>query len=108
MSWMHIQGMILRNLYVWVRDLDRVFDAFWWAFFDLVIWGFMSTYFAKGNPGFVSQTLAGIILWSVLARSQWEISSSILLESWEKNLINIFTTPLSVGEFITSSILLGL
>lgn len=105
-----VAGMILRNLYVWVRDLDRVFDAFWWAFFDVVVWGFMSTYFARGTgqSSFVAQFLSGIILWSVLARSQWEVSASMLLESWEKNLINIFTTPLTVGEFVVASVLLGL
>ncbi len=106
----HIKGMIVRNLYVWVRDLDRVFDAFWWAFFDVVIWGLMSTYFSQnaGKPGFIGGTLAGIIFWAVIARSQWEISSSMLLESWEKNLINIFVSPITFTEYIFSSVLLGL
>lgn len=101
--------MVIRNLYVWIRDLDRVFDAFWWAFFDLVIWGFMSVYFTQvsGRGDVAAATIAGIIFWAVLARSQWEISSSMLLESWEKNLINIFTSPLTVVEFIAASVLLG-
>ncbi len=109
MNWTRVFGMIRRNFYVWIRDLDRLFDAFWWAFFDLVIWGLMSTYFTQGvsHSNLVQQILIGIILWSVLARSQWEMSSSMLLESWEKNLINIFASPLTVGEFIVSSILLG-
>jgi ABC-2 type transport system permease protein len=107
MNTIRIKGMIIRNLYVWVRDLDRVFDAFWWAFFDVVVWGMMSTYFARGNTMFIHQMLAGIIFWSILSRSQWEISSSMLLESWEKNLINIFISPLTVAEYITSSIFLG-
>jgi len=94
---------------VWIRDIDRIFDAFWWAFFDLVIWGFMSTYVGKMNGGAITgQLLMGIILWSVLARSQWEMSASMLLESWEKNLINIFTSSLTVAEFIASSLILGL
>ncbi len=104
----HIQGMMLRNIIVWMRDIDRIFDAFWWAFFDLVIWGFMSTYIGKMTEGnMIQQLLTGIILWSVLARSQWEMSAAMLLESWEKNLINIFTSPLTIAEFIASSILLG-
>jgi len=104
-----IKAMIVRNLYVWARDLDRVFDAFWWAFFDIVIWGFMSTYFFRGSGGtsLVGTVLSGIIFWAVIARTQWEISSSMLLESWEKNLINIFASPLTVGEYVVSGILLG-
>lgn len=105
----HIKGMVVRNLYIWVRDLDRVFDAFWWAFFDVVVWGFMSTYFSQnaGGPGFVGRMLSGIIFWAVIARSQWEISSSMLIESWEKNLINIFVSPITFAEYIFSSVLLG-
>ncbi len=106
----HIIAIVFRNLYVWIRELDRVFDAFWWAFFDVVIWGLMSTYFAGTftSANIVGQLLTGVILWAVLARSQWEVSASMLIESWEKNLINIFTSPLTIAEFLTATILLGI
>ena len=110
MNTRRIWGMMLRNWYVWIRDLDRIFDAFWWAFFDLATWGLMSSYFAKlyGSDNMMMLILTGVIFWSILARSQWEITVSMIIESWERNLINIFTTPITVAEFLASSILLGL
>lgn len=106
----HIFAIVLRNLYVWVRELDRVFDAFWWAFFDVVIWGLMSTYFAGTfiSTDIFGQLITGIILWAVLARSQWEVSASLIIESWERNLINIFTSPLTIAEFLSATVLLGI
>lgn len=104
----HIRGMLLRNFYVWFRDLDRLFDTFWWAFFDIVIWGFFSSYFSQSSGSdILGKILSGTILWAVLARSQWEISASIIWESWERNIMNIFASPISLGEFLLSSIILG-
>jgi len=103
----HIRGMLIRNFYLWFRDLDRLFDTFWWAFFDVVIWGFFSTYFSAGGNNIVARILSGTIFWAVLARSQWEVSASMITESWERNLMNVFASPLTIAEFLTSSVLLG-
>jgi len=110
MNWRHVYGIVLRNFYLWFREVDRVFDAFWWAFFDLVIWGFMGEYFTRGTASghAVEQILVGIIFWSILARSQWEISASMLTEAWDRNLINVFTSPLTIAEFLTATLLLGI
>ncbi len=107
MSTRHIWGVVYRNLIIWVRDLDRVFDAFWWAFFDIVIWGFTSVYLSQGEGNVTGVLISGVILWAVMARAQWEMCASMLMEVWDKNLINMFTSPLTVGEFIVASFLLG-
>ncbi|MFC1646867.1 ABC transporter permease [Patescibacteria group bacterium] len=93
---------------LWFRDIDRLFDAFWWSFFDVVIWGLMTThYVAEMNPGATGQIMIGIIFWTALARSQWEISVTMVVESWDRNLINIFSSPLTLFEFLFSSVVLG-
>ena len=105
----HIRGILIRNFYDWFRSLDRFVDTFWWSFFDIVIWGFFSTYFNKGGGnGVIAMVLSGTILWTVLVRSQWEVSASMIIESWEKNLMNIFSAPITIAEFLVSSVLLGL
>ncbi len=55
----------------------------------------------------LARILSGTILWAVLARSQWEVSASMITESWERNLMNIFAAPLTIAEFLVSSVLLG-
>ncbi|OGG04167.1 hypothetical protein A2Z33_03350 [Candidatus Gottesmanbacteria bacterium RBG_16_52_11] len=108
MNLRHVQGILVRNFYLWFREVDRVFDAFWWSFFDIAIWGFMSSYFAgTTSPSIVGQLLTGLILWTVLSRSQWEISATMVVESWDRNLANIFTSPITLAEFLTASVILG-
>lgn len=104
----HILGLVRRNMYLWFRDVDRLFDAFWWSFFDIAIWGFMGSYYTQNTDPLVGQQIVtSLILWTALARSQWEISSTMIIESWDKNLVNIFTAPVSLSEFMASSIILG-
>jgi ABC-2 type transport system permease protein len=104
-----VLAILIRNLTLWKRDIDRVFDTFWWSFFDVVIWGIMSDYFTKSGGGQTTVfIMMAIILWAVVARTQWEISSTMIIESWDKNLINIFTTPIKISEFIFASAILGL
>ena len=51
--------------------------------------------------------MSGILLWLVVWRAQHEISGSLLEELWDKNLINIFVSPLKFSEWITSFVVLG-
>jgi ABC-2 type transport system permease protein len=106
-----VQGIVYRHLFEWRRNLDRVVDSFWWALMDLIFWGLTSSYLKQNNPGIpniVALFLGGIILWIFVQNSQRDITMPILNESWNRNLINLFTTPIRLREFVAGSILLGL
>ncbi|MEK7092284.1 MAG: ABC transporter permease, partial [Patescibacteria group bacterium] len=49
----------------------------------------------------------GIIFWIVTWRSQYEITVNLLSEMWDRNLVNIFTSPLKLSEWITAVMLQG-
>ena len=51
--------------------------------------------------------VSGIVLWIVLWRGQYEFTVNILEDVWNKNLINMFVSPLKVSEWIASFSLLG-
>lgn len=111
MSKTRIIAVIIRHLYIWPRSLERLMWAFGWPFFDLIIWGLVSSYLMKiASTSFslVTFLLGGIIFWTIVWRTQNEISVNFLDESWNKNLINIFSTPLTPGEFLVAMIILGL
>jgi ABC-2 type transport system permease protein len=85
-------------------------DIFYWPVMDLVLWGFLSYYIEKlnlGNVNFVTIFLGSIILWSIFHQAQQSISVAFLEEVWEKNLLNIFVTPLTIMEFLFSTLFLG-
>ena len=107
-----IYAYTLRHLYLYKRSLPRLMEVFYWPILDLVVWGFVSVYLAslKGEgalPGFVTFFIGALILWDILFRSQQGISVSFLEDVWSRNLLNIFVSPLSGAEYITSLMLLS-
>ena len=106
-----IWGVILRYNYLFKHSLDRQVDAFYWPTVDLVLWGITSTYIASQGPNpnlAVLMVVSGIVLWIVLWRGQYEFTVNILEDVWNKNLINMFVSPLKLSEWITAFSLLGL
>lgn len=110
MSSRRILAMVIRHLYVWPRNLDRLMGSFGWPILEITIWGLTMSYFQKNLSNSVSLLaviLGSVIMWQILARTQTEISIVFLDEVWNKNLINIFSSPLTKGEFLVSIILLN-
>jgi len=109
-NWSAVYAIIIRHLYTWRRDFDRVIDAFWFATTDLIFWGLTSTYLTRFSIGFnlVVVFIGAIIFWTVIQNAQREINMPLLDEAWNRNLINLFTAPVSLIEFVIATIILGL
>ena len=110
MSMYRIYGIILRYLYLIRHSFDRFMDIFYWVIIDIILWGFTSLFFRQafeGDPNFTTNLLGGLILWYVVWRTQYEISVNLLEEVWNKNLINIFASPISIVEWIAAFMING-
>lgn len=106
-----INALIIRHLYLFKRSLPRLMDIFFWPVVELLLWGFLSLYLQKfelDGLNILTVLLGAIIFWDFLSQSQRSISTSFLEDVWERNLLNIFVTPLRVSEFLVSSVILGL
>jgi|SRR3989344_8964875 len=111
MKWIRIKALLMRHLYLYKRSLPRIMDIFYWPIIELLLWGFLSIYLEKANIGgfnIITVLLGAIIFWGLLEQSQRAVSIAFLEEVWEKNLLNIFVTPLKISEFLASTVLLGL
>lgn len=110
MSKKRILAIIYRHMSMWKRDFDRIADTFWWPVLDLVIWGFVTIFIQKQSGATVAVLffLGGAILWGVVNRAQLDIGMSFLQEAWDRNLLNIFASPITTVEFITATIILGI
>lgn len=106
-----IYGAILRYIFVLRHNLDRVADMFYWPILDLLLWGVTSVYFQKFVPEaswLVLAIVSGIILWLMFWRGQYEFPMNLLEDVWNKNLVNLFVSPLSLTEWMTASLLMGI
>lgn len=105
-----IFAMVIRHLYVWPRNLDRLMGSFGWPILEITIWGLTMSYFQKNllnSASLLTVILGSVMMWQILARTQTEISVVFLDEVWNKNLINIFSSPLTKNEFLVSIIILN-
>lgn len=106
-----IYAIILRFMYLFRHSLDRLSDAFYWPTLDLLLWGITSSYFRSYLPQtsqIVLIILGGILLWIIVWRGQYEITVGILEDLWNRNLVNIFVSPLKFSEWIISLVTLGI
>lgn len=111
MKFHRIWGIFLRYFYNLIHTYDRLTDMFFWPFIDLLIWGLTSRYLV--STGSTSNTLVlallgGIILWIFPWRGQYEITVSLLEDLWNRNLVNLFATPILFSEWVVSVMLIGI
>lgn len=102
-------AMSYRYLLNLKHSYDRLTDMFYWPTMDLLLWGLTSIYIASTNnqQSFVQIILTGVILWNVIWRVQYEITTNVMSEFWDKNFINILVSPLTIYEWMTSFVLVG-
>lgn len=104
--WSRVVAMLVRHWYGTIRSFDRLTDAFYWITIDLILWGITAGYvqsqIASGDNQVFFVIIAGVIMWSIVYRSQMDIGMGLLDELWNKNLINLFASPLQFSEWIVS------
>ncbi|OAG27372.1 ABC transporter permease [Thermodesulfatator autotrophicus] len=106
-----IYAVILRQVFLYRRSFTRVLDVFYWPTVDLLLWGFITIYLARGGaslPPYASFFLGGLILWNILLRAQQGVSVSFLEDIWARNLINLFVSPLKISEYLVALVCISL
>lgn len=106
-----IFAIVLRFLYAFKYNLERLTDAFYWPVIELFTWGLTSAYVKSFVPNaspilliFLSGLLLNIIIW----RGQYEITINLLNDIWNRNLINIFIAPLKFAEWVGAFVILSI
>lgn len=105
-----IYGVLIRHLFDMRRNWESLSEVFWWPTFDLLIWGLTTLYLqqTQGLAGhFIGFFIGGMVFWMFVYRSQQDMGLTFLREFWDRNLLNMLTTPLSMGEFFIATLLLG-
>jgi len=106
-----IQAVIMRHMFETRRNYDRITDILYWPIMDIVMWGFFTFYLTHGNnlrPNAVSFLLGAIIMWNMFRSFQRDMAVGFLAELWSRNLINLFSTPLTITEYMAGLILVNL
>lgn len=103
MNFTRVYAIFLRQMFLLRRNGTRFSNIFVWIILDVVMWGFITKYLnAVGNAGFnfVPLFLGALILWNFLVRVQQGIMLGFFEDVWSRNFINLFASPLTIGEYI--------
>lgn len=63
---------------------------------------------SMGKVSIVTLLLGGVILWTFFDRSSRDISLTFIDELWNRNFVNLFSTPLKVSEYLTGVIIVAI
>ncbi|MDG4823415.1 hypothetical protein O7635_16280 [Asanoa sp. WMMD1127] len=100
-----VAGVVLRDWYALHRNGGRLLDIFFWPVLELVTWGFVSVFLrANDVPIAVSMLLGAVLLWHGVARAQAELAMVFMQDVWSRNLLNVFTSPISLAEFLAGHV----
>jgi len=111
MSWRRVRGILLQNWYVMQRSPIRFMELLYWPVLELVLWGFITRYLAARDanlPGGVSVLLGAVLLWDVMFRSHQELAMTHLIDMWDKNIVNLYASPLRQSEYYLGSLLFSI
>lgn len=103
MSFDRVLAIALRQFYLFRGSPTRVVSVFAWVAIDILLWGFITRYLNLiTDPGFdfVPALLGAVLLWDFLTRVMFGVTMGFLEDVWSRNFLNLFASPLRVGEYL--------
>jgi len=112
MCFRRVWAVFLRYFYLFAK-LDQVADLLYWPAIDIALWGLTTVWIQKaqqageGVPDLALIVMTGLVFWQIVWRGNYEISVNLLQEFWNRNLVNLFSTPLKLIEWMGGVMLLS-
>jgi len=105
-----VYGVFLRYFFVAKKGLHQLSDIFYWPFVDILLWGLTSLWIRSQSDiqNLPLVLMTGLIFWQIVWRGSVDISVNLLQEFWQRNLVNLFSTPLKFREWIAGMLLLSI
>ncbi|MBU0634017.1 MAG: ABC transporter permease [Candidatus Omnitrophica bacterium] len=108
MSFIRVGAIVLRQLYLIRTSFSRVLPLFIWVAVDILLWGFLTRYLntvAAAGFNFVPAMLGAVLLWDFFIRIMQGVTMSFFEDVWSRNFLNVFSTPISLREYLAGMVL---
>lgn len=105
-----ILAVVRRHYLLTFKRLDRVINVLYWPLLNIVIWGITSVWLQQqiGKSDVVTMILTGLILWQIVFRVNLETAKGLFEELLHHNVVNLFSSPLTLPEWIVAMMILGI
>ncbi|MFH1093016.1 MAG: ABC transporter permease [Candidatus Omnitrophota bacterium] len=108
MCFRRVGAIVLRQFYLIRASFSRLLPLFIWVGVDIILWGFLTRYLnsvTSANFNFVPAMLGAVLFWDFFIRIMQGVTMAFFEDVWARNFLNIFSTPISIREYITGLIL---
>lgn len=108
MNVQRISAIVYRQFYLLRGSMTRFVPLFIWVAIDMVVWGFITRYLNQLTSvagDFVPQLLGAVLLWNFLVRVMHSVSMCFMEDIWSRNFLNLFASPLTVGDYLAGLVL---
>ncbi len=99
-----IWTIVLRHMRVWKRDPNLLLFMFYWPLLDIFVWGFLGSWIQQSQiatfQNYEMIALLGILLWQIIGRGCNIMILAFTEELWSNNIINLFSLPLRITEWM--------
>jgi ABC-2 type transport system permease protein len=106
-----IAAIVLRQFYLLRGSPVRLLPMIAWVAIDMVLWGLLSRYLndlTQARFNFVPALLGAVLLWDFLGRVMQGVTTAFFEDVWSRNFLNIFATPLKIGEYLAGLVATGI
>jgi len=104
-----IWAVVLRHVRLFRRDPNLLLGIFYWPLLDILIWGFLGAWIGQSHMtqfhNYEVVAILGVLLWQVVGRGCNIILISLMEELWSNNVMNLFSLPIRITEWMCSVIL---
>lgn len=108
MNWRRVRGIVKRHWHVTRHQPAEIFELFYWAFLDLLIWGLLTVFLETNDvelPVPVALLIGAVLMWTLLWRTQLGIAMAFLVEVWSDNVISLLASPIRATEYVAGAML---
>lgn len=105
-----VKAIVLRQFYLISGSTTRILPLFIWGAIDIILWGFITkylNYLTSHELDFIPTLLGAVLLWDFLTRIMHGVSMAFMEDSWSRNFLNIFASPLKISEYIAGLVTSG-
>jgi ABC-2 type transport system permease protein len=110
MNWGRIYALIIRYLMLTTHELGRLTLLIYYPILDTALFGYMSVWMQQSSPDATNITLlylTTVVLWSTVWTINTELSLNLRKELESHNVVNLFSTPMQLDEWIIAGIILS-
>jgi ABC-2 type transport system permease protein len=108
-SWKPISAIVLRHTRLWRRDMNTLLFHLYWPVLDIFVWGFVGTWIQQSQAiafhNYEMVALLGVLLWQIVGRGCNIIINCLTEELWASNVVNLFSSPLCILEWIAGVVI---